>query len=255
MAEKMGSKREIGRLPTGEGTIRYRVNHGAGPNLLLIPGSFNDHRALTKLVRHLDSSLNLVMVELRGHGGSWPPPSNGSIEQFAGDVVAVADRLGLKRFFVGGHSIGGMVAPEVGRVASDRAIGIVSIEGWTRAEAQRDAFGVGGVQNLPPEVEERRRSIRSSVTRKWTEEQVHEFARIWRRWDGYSFLESTEIPILELWGDRGGPPPSRDKLHIPDRPNIEVVWLENASHCLTLERPREVAILINDFVSRVCESL
>lgn len=52
-----------------------------------------------------------VALDLRGHGGSGAP-KNGeySIEAQAEDVGAVADALGLERFALVGHSMGGGVA-------------------------------------------------------------------------------------------------------------------------------------------------
>jgi hypothetical protein len=48
-----------------------------------------------------------------------------------------------------------------------------------------------------------------------------------------------------------GERPDLGKLYIPERKNIEVRWVENASHPLLLEAPEEVAGLVNEFVSRI----
>ncbi|MBU7004811.1 MAG: alpha/beta hydrolase, partial [Theionarchaea archaeon] len=219
--------------------------------LILIPGSFGTHEVYTDVLPHLDSGFHLVFINLRGHGESHPPPKDGSIEQFAGDVIAVADNAGIGRFFVGGHSIGGMVALQVGIDAPERTLGIISGEGWTRWQAQRDAFGDAKAPTTPEEILARRIRIREKATEGWTEDQIKEFARIWRRWDCYSFLESTELPILELWGDRGREKPSLDRLYIPERENIEVGWIEGSSHSILYEAPVRVAGLINEFVWRI----
>ena len=58
------------------------------------------------------------------------------VEQFAEDVLLISDLAGLQRFYVGGHSIGGMVALEVGRASPGRVKGIVSVEGWTDYRVQ-----------------------------------------------------------------------------------------------------------------------
>jgi pimeloyl-ACP methyl ester carboxylesterase len=56
--------------------------------------------------------------------------------------------------------------------------------------------------------------------------------------------------VLELWGDRNQPHPSREVMQIPDRPKIELQWITGASHFLPLERPAEVAAAVNAFVRR-----
>ncbi len=203
------------------------------------------------IVQNLDSRIGVTISELRGHGGSWPPPENGSIELFARDVLSVAKAVGTHRFFVGGHSIGGMAALEAGNLAPDRVKGIIAIEGSTSSEASSDAFGNEHCTTLTPELDSRRRVIRESVTENWSEAQKKKFGRIWREWDGTSFLRSTSLPILEIWGDRGMERPTLDQLQVPDRDNIEVKWIPEASHSLTLEAPRRVAQAINAFIYRV----
>jgi pimeloyl-ACP methyl ester carboxylesterase len=228
--------------------LAYLERPAPGPVLILIPGSFGTHEVYADVLPHLDPGIHLLFVNLRGHGESDPPPEDGSIEQFGADVLSVADQAGVGDFYVGGHSIGGMVALEIGRISPERVLGIVSMEGWTRWQAQRDAFGGNQAPTLAPELAERRMRNREEATRGWTEEQVREFARIWRRWDCYDFLKSTDLPILEMWGDRGREKPGIDRLYIPERENIRVAWLENSSHSILLEAPEMVAGLVNEFV-------
>ena len=231
-------------------TIAYHVRDGGGPPLVLIPGSFNAAGALRDIVDNLGADAHVVVIELRGHGGSWPPPENGSIELFARDVLRVLDHLELRTCFVGGHSIGGMIALEIARVRPQIVEGVVSIEGWTNHHAQRDAFRDDTMSTLSAEQVARREQLREEVLHRWTDQQKRDFAAIWKTWDGSDVLEQAERPILELYGDRGREPATHEQLHIPRRDNIELRWLPGASHSLPLECPREVARLIADFLQR-----
>lgn len=231
-------------------TIAYHERDGCGPPLVLIPGSFNAAGAFRDIISRLDAALHVVVVELRGHGRSWPPPANGSIELFAQDVLQVLDRLRLGPCFVGGHSIGGMIAIEIARVRPRIVEGVISIEGWTNHHAQRDAFHDDTMSTLSPEQLEKREQLRQEVLHRWTDRQRLDFAAIWRTWDGHDVLRRTDLPILELYGDRGREPATHEQLHIPRRDNIELRWLAGASHSLPLECPREVARLITDFMRR-----
>lgn len=236
------------QIPTDEGHISYEVRAGAGPRLILIPGSFNDNRQWDDVVPRLAPNIQLLLVELRGHGQSWPPPANGSIEQFGADVVRVAENEGWDRFYVGGHSIGGMVAIEIGRAYPERVQGIISSEGWTTHEALRDAFQGDTGSTLTAEQLAVRAARRERATGRWSDPQRKAFAQLWRRWNGHEFLKTTSIPILEAYGDRGRPRPSLDKLRIPVRPNIHMQWMAGASHSLPLEKPAELAAAINLFL-------
>jgi pimeloyl-ACP methyl ester carboxylesterase len=235
-------------IPTDEGDISYEIRRGAGPALVLIHGSFNDNRQWDALLPTLDPDLTLVLIELRGHGASWPPPAHGSIEQFAKDAVRAMEAENIRRFYVGGHSIGGMVALEIGRMAPYHVLGIISIEGWTNHHALTDAFGNNLRTTLTPEEETRRLADRRRGTGNWTDEQRKTFAQIWRHWDGYEFLQSTTLPIVEVYGDRGRAKPTLEQLKIPVRQNIQVQWIANGSHSLPLQAPGELAAIMNTFV-------
>jgi pimeloyl-ACP methyl ester carboxylesterase len=251
ITETNGIRYETGSIPTDEGRINYSIRPRSGPRLVLIPGSLNDRRVYSEVVKRLDHDVHLTIAEIRGHGGSWPPPRNGSIEQFAADAIAIMDHTKCRTCFIGGHSIGGMIALEVGRIAPERALGIISIEGWSKAEAQRLAFGDAKTNPMPEALLEKRMRLRKSVTKDWSEDQIASFGRIWRRWDGTQFLESTSLPVLEIYGDRGRERPGIHRLFIPKRDNIEVRWIDNASHSLPIEAPNRVAAAINDFLQRV----
>ena len=165
-------------------------------------------------------------------------------------MLQVVDQLKLLRCFVGGHSIGGMIAIEIARVRPRILAGVISIEGWTNHHAQRDAFRDDTMSTLSAEQLEQREQLRQEVLHRWTDRQRLNFAAIWRTWDGFDVLKRTDLPILELYGDRGREPATHEQLHIPRRDNIELRWLAGASHSLPLECPREVARLVTDFMRR-----
>ncbi len=236
------------QIPTDEGHISYQVRAGEGPGLILIPGSFHDNREWDGLLPYLDARLPLLLVELRGHGESWPPPANGSIEQFARDVLQVADAQKWDKFYVGGHSIGGMVALEVARVKPERVLGVLSLEGWTNAAAPRQAWPGKMSNTLTSELKAAIDAERQRATARWTEQQKQSFASYWRRWDGYEFLKTTNVPVLEIYGDRGDTRPALELLSIPDRPNIWVRWIAGVSHWLVHEKPAGVAAAMNEFL-------
>jgi pimeloyl-ACP methyl ester carboxylesterase len=240
-------------LPEG-GQLAYYIREGEGPNLVLIPGSWGDYRTFNHLVEHLDPDLNLIIVELRGHNGSQPPSTDCSMELFAEDVLRIVDAIGMKRYYVGGHSIGGMLPIEIAGRRPGQVAGAIAMEGWTHWKVQQEAFGTGPDETITPEHLAERQANRARVHDKLTQEQRDSFASVWKRWDGYPILETTDVPILEIWGDRGKPRPSRELMRIPDRPNIELVWIEGASHAMQVQRPDVIGATINAFIRKVEEA-
>jgi pimeloyl-ACP methyl ester carboxylesterase len=230
--------------------ISYVIRHRSGPTLVLVPGSLVGADDWSEVVAGLDPDLTIMIVELRGHGSSWPPAKNGTIPSFANDVLRATSHAGLGRFYVGGHSIGGMIAIEIGGRHPDLVKGILAIEGWTHYSVAKDALG-GQKDTLSAAQLKRRDELRKPVLSRWTPEQVSDFTSVWRKWDGFDLLNQTPVPVLELWGDRRMEQrPSRAQMKIPDRPNIELRWVAGASHFLPLERPAEVAAAVNEFIKR-----
>jgi pimeloyl-ACP methyl ester carboxylesterase len=71
-----------------------------------------------------------VAPDLRGHGASSQPAGEAaySLERYANDVLALADRLGWDRLTLLGHSMGGMIAQVVAVAADDRLDGLILMD-------------------------------------------------------------------------------------------------------------------------------
>ena len=229
--------------------LSYLYRQG-NPCLVLLPGSHQDYRQYLDVAGHLCREFGLLIVELPGHRESRVLPEDPSIESFAADVVQVLRRVAPQGAYAGGHSLGGMVALEVGRQAPSLVHGVIAIEGWTDAGV---AEALGGQENMyatlcPEQLAEQDR-LRAAATGHRAAEERQQLSGLWTRWSGREFLQTTALPVLGLWGDRGRPQPSLEEMHIPDRSNISVKWFESASHNLPLERPRELAQAMMDFIS------
>lgn len=222
------------------------------PVLVLIPGSHQDCRQYAEVASHLDRDLGLIIVELPGHRESRTLPADPSIERFAADVLTVMHACCPQPCYVGGHSLGGMIAIELGQRCPEMIRGIISIEGWTDASVADQALGgqKAMYRTLSPQLLARQEELRDQATGHRAAAERRLLSGLWMRWSGMEFLQTTRLPVLELWGDRGRPRPTLAQMHIPDRPNISLQWFANASHNLPLERPAEVARAITQFIRR-----
>ena len=249
----LGGRFRLGQLHLDGGGLRvgWSARGGDLGPLVLIPGSFDDRGVFASLIAHLGEGVAVCVIELPGHGRSWPPAVEGSIERFAEQVVGVLDVLYCRPVCVGGHSIGGMVAIQVAGTAPERVAGVISLEGWTNHHAARAAFGGDMTGTLSAQQEADRQTRRARVTGRWRADQLDHFPRIWRRWDGAPILAATALPVLEIYGDRGRAPPTRAALGIPERDNIDLQVIAGVSHYVHVERPSEVAQLCRRFVASV----
>jgi pimeloyl-ACP methyl ester carboxylesterase len=178
LCEYAAARAEVGpgfvrdRVSVDGAQISYLVRQRSGSVLVLVPGSLVGADDWTEVVSLLDSNLTIMIVELGGHGKSWPPPRHGTIESLARDVLRAVGHAGVGRFYVGGHSIGGMVAIELGGRHADKVKGIVAIEGWTHYSVAKDAFNGQNDLTLSAAQRKRRDELRKPVMSSWTPQQI-----------------------------------------------------------------------------------
>jgi lipase len=113
----------------------YRAGEGPDP-VVCLHGITAQHRAFNAVARYLETSHDLVGVDLRGRGDSDKPESGYSLEAHAADVVRVLDHLGLQSAVLTGHSMGGFVALKTALMFPERVRAIVLLDGgWPRVES------------------------------------------------------------------------------------------------------------------------
>lgn len=244
-------------LPDGA-LLAYYVKPGRGPTLVLIPETHGDRTQfyVPGFLQNLSSDLQLVVIETRGQGRSWPPPTaaQASIEQYATDVLAVVGELGGVPWYVAGHSLGGMVALEIAGRRPSGLRGVIALEGWVHHTVQRNAFPPRQARTESEQAEARRQREERYRTQRWTPEEVATLTRMWTTWNsGERMVRETQYPLLSIWGDRGAERrPTADQLLLPVRSGVEIHWISGADHYIT-DAPfaSEVAATMTRFIERV----
>ena len=92
------------------GTRLHYVAGGSGPLLLLLPGWPETWWEFHKIMPRLDNDYRVVVVDLRGTGGSEKPRGGYDKKTMADDINQLVQTLGAKSAYVAGHDIGAMVA-------------------------------------------------------------------------------------------------------------------------------------------------
>ena len=95
--------------------------------LVLIHGLFGSLDNLGILARDLKQNRRLIQIDVRNHGLS-PRSNEMSYVLMAQDVLETLDGLGIERFGVIGHSMGGKIAMMLTALAPDRVAGLVVID-------------------------------------------------------------------------------------------------------------------------------
>jgi len=109
---------EIGFTQYGDGPIRVLVLHDW----------FCDHSSWEGALPYLTPGrFTYAFADLRGYGASRGIEGDCTLDEAAGDAIALADRLGWTRFSLIGHSMSGLVVQRVAQLVTDRIERIVAI--------------------------------------------------------------------------------------------------------------------------------
>ena len=95
--------------------LNYKIE-GEGHTIVLIHGLFGNLDNLGLLARDLRQDFQVVSIDLRNHGLSFQS-SQHNYELMAQDVLDTLQHLGLERYILIGHSMGGKVAMKLAGLA------------------------------------------------------------------------------------------------------------------------------------------
>lgn len=100
---------------TINGASLYFEDHGgSGPAIIFHHGYTGSHDSWEIVAPALASDYRCIVMDGRGAGDSEHTAGGYSIEQYADDVVGLADHLGIDKFTYVGHSMGGVMGMELG---------------------------------------------------------------------------------------------------------------------------------------------
>jgi len=114
-------------LGAGEFFYAEYGDRGAMP-LVLLHGMPRDHSTWAGLAPDLAAEgFRVIAPDQRGHGASARTPGY-SLELMRQDLLELAEALGLDRFVLGGHSMGGTVATLFAERYPDRLAGLIVVD-------------------------------------------------------------------------------------------------------------------------------
>ncbi len=124
-----GDSMSTTRVAGPAGTLAVNDGGKGGLPVVLVHSLAGNSSHWSEQLQHLRQSRRAVALDLRGHGQS-DQPKNGdySIAGIAGDIAAVVDRLGLARFVLVGHSMGGGAALTYAGHNPKRVAGLVLLD-------------------------------------------------------------------------------------------------------------------------------
>jgi len=259
------------RFAKANGLVVHYLAEGpeTTPPLVFINPLGCDLRVWSEVASILSPDFRIVCYDKRGHGLSESGPDRCEMTDYARDLGALLDVLGIGRAAIVGMSIGGVIAQELYRqrprlvaalVLCDTAAKIGTDESWDERIA---AVERGGIESIADAVLERwftpgfraSRSaeyagVRAMLTRTPKEGYLAACGAM-KRADLRPYAGAIETPTLCLVGDQDGSTPVdlvRQTAALIEGSRFEII--ENAGHLPNVEKPAAVARLIAEHVTR-----
>jgi pimeloyl-ACP methyl ester carboxylesterase len=236
---------------------------GDGVPLVFVHGWTANRHRWDHQVAHFAGKRRVIRLDLRGHGESRGAGVR-TIEELAGDVLALLDHLEVERFVLVGHSMGGMISqtitlahPErverlvlvnsIGRMTYSRGRGLlmaastrVPFKLFVAANIQR-AFAPGYPR------EEIRGHIRASAATP--REVVMTLYGAMRAFDVLDRLGEISTPILLVHGYHDIQLPVSQMLRMAKACQDAEVRILDAGHELPVEKPAELTATLDRFLT------
>jgi long-chain acyl-CoA synthetase len=219
---------------------------GITQTLVLIHGFAGCAETWEYQISHFSKRFRVVAPDLRGHGKSDAPFSAYTMDEIVGDLIAMADALGLpEKFVLVGHSFGGSICVEFANKHPDRLEKLVLIA--TAGEYPLPRL-VSLAFSLPSWVYRPFWRFRPA----WNAE-LHVMKRLMlnnlRRWRGWPLMRNIQTETLVITGERDNFFPRFVFEDVGKMiPHAEVMDVGTAKHKVQLERHQAVNRAIERFI-------
>jgi 3-oxoadipate enol-lactonase len=261
----------MGFVPLKGGVFRYELRAalpGAnGPALVLVNALGTTTVIWEALLEALAFRGPVLGFDQRGHGLSELGEAPYTVDVLAADTLELLDALGIESAVVCGLSIGGLVAQRLAALAPERVRGVIlcgtaarigTREGWQARIEQVQAGGLTGLLDavlarwLSPSFRaaspELTRALRCLLERAYTPGYLATLHAL-READLTEQTRRLRLPALVVSGelDEATTPEQGQEL-AASIPGARFELLEGAAHLLPVERPSELARLIDAFL-------
>lgn len=258
--------------PVREGLVLPDAEAGYpdGTPVVFVHGLSDSWWSFEPLLRRLPATLHGYAPTQRGHGDADRPPEGYTPEDFASDLVAFLDAVGIDRTLLVGSSSGGVQARIVAGSHPDRISGLVLL-GVPATLADKPAAvrvqeALEGFSDPVPRqfVEDlMAATVADGVARGLIETMIDESLKVpvsvWQdtlrglmEADLHATLAGILVPTLVIWGDQDEILPRGDQQIILDAIHgARLLVYEGAGHVVHWEQPERVVADLVDFAARI----
>lgn len=243
------------------------LDGGRGDPLVFIHGFLGGARQWRGQIAAFSPDYRVIAPDLPGFGDSAETPPIASIPETAALLLQFLDGLGVSRFFLAGHSMGGMLAQEMASQAPERVAALILCGTGARgampgrfetiAESRARAAGEGAETSAAriaatwltngerspcfPEIFEIARRARLPAHLAGLEAMEH--------WSGADRLRNIVAPTLVVWSSRDRSYPFKQARELwSGIRNADIAVIPGAAHAAPLEKPEIFNAIVGDFL-------
>jgi len=240
---------------------------GAGKPLVLVHGYLGGSAQWAAQIAAFSASHDVIAPDLPGFGRAASLPGPRSIADFSAAVMGCLDRLGLDRFTLLGHSMGGMIVQDIAARHPQRIKALVlygtgplglmpdRFEPIETSLARLDADGVHATADRISATWFRTGptgqgyTATRDIARMARPDAARNALTAMRDWDGRAQLQGFALPCRIIWGDleRSYRWPQVNALWSGIR-GAELAVIPGASHAAHMEKPALFNSLVQDFL-------
>jgi 3-oxoadipate enol-lactonase len=236
--------------------IHHVIEGPADAPVLLFASSLGTTHAMwAPQAEALRGDVRVLRYDHRGHGASEVPPGPYTMDDLAGDVLALLDDLEIERVTFVGLSIGGAVATTVALRAPDRVERLVLCstaahfpppEQWAERAATVRSQGVGAIADavlerwLTPEAPDALRERLRAMLVSTPSEGYAGCCEALAGYDARERMGELSMPVLAIAGaDDPTTPPGALQAIVDAVPDGRLHVIEGARHICNVERAEE----------------
>ncbi len=247
-------------FPEREGLSK---GEGSSTPLILIHGAGGSHLHYPPELRRMNG-FKVAALDLPGHGKSEGVGKQ-NIDDYVKNILAFLDALNLPAAVIIGHSMGSAIALQLALNAPNRVLGLVLLGSGSRLRVAPSILENTATEATFPlavkSIIEASFSSKSSshlkelAAKKMLETRptvLHGDFIACNNFNVGEKLGDIKIPTLIVCGteDKMTPPQYSKSLH-EELPNSELEFIEGAGHMVMLEKPRQVAEVVERFIKKL----
>ena len=252
-----------------DGISLHHLEYGSGEPVVVTPGITSPAITFAFMAEQLADDRRVIVLDVRGRGESDHPPSGFTLPDYAGDVVAVIDALGLSRPALLGHSMGARIAGAVGVLHPQHAGPVVlvdppltgpgrppyptSLETFKeQLQLARRGATADDMRAYFPSWPEKELALRAEQLKHCDETAVYESWENFHREDFFPYLRDMPTPALFMYGADSPVVPAEAAAEVEaTNPDLEMVSIAGAGHMIPWDNGTDFLEQTRGFLGRV----